>query len=35
MTKHFFDIRIEPYLVFTSKFYPEFSEYYKTTNRFS
>ncbi len=27
----FYDIRIEPYLVFTSKFYPEFSEYYKTT----
>ena len=28
--KTFFDIRIEPYLVFTSKFYPEFSEHYKT-----
>ena len=33
--KTFFDIRIEPYLIFTSKYYPEFSEYYKTTNRFS
>ncbi len=29
--KTFYDIRIEPYLVFTSKFYPEFSEHYKTT----
>ena len=37
--KIFYDIRIEPYLVFTSKFYPEFSKYYKniidflTTNK--
>ena len=32
--KTFYDIRIEPYLVFTSKFYPEFSEHYKTTINF-
>ena len=29
--KTFYDIRIEPYLVFTSKFYPEFSDFYKST----
>ncbi len=29
--KTFYDIRIEPYLVFTSKFYPEFTDSYKNT----
>ena len=29
--KTFYDIRIEPYLVFTSKYYPEFSAEYKST----
>ncbi len=29
--KTFYDIRIEPYLVYTSKFYPEFSDNYKST----
>lgn len=32
--KTFYDIRIEPYLVFTSKFYPELSRYYKSTINF-
>ena len=32
--KTFYDIRIEPYLRFTSKFYPEFYESYKKTINF-
>ena len=32
--KTFYSIRIEPYLVFTSKFYPELSSYYNDTINF-
>ena len=32
--KTFYDIRLEPYLVFTSKSYPELSNYYKSTINF-